>query len=272
MIPDLRRLLVGDRTVAYRRAGEGPPVVLLHGFTQDSRIWRPQLEGLADRFDMIAWDAPGAGGSPDPPDDFGIADWADTLAGFLSALEVKRANVLGLSWGGLLAQELFRRHAGRVESLILADTYAGWRGSLPEGGAEKRLAAAIEDATLPPTDFVERYLPGMFSPKPPPAARDELARIIAETHPRGFELMAIALARADTRPQLHEIRVPTLLIWGDNDARSPLDVARRMRAAIPGSMLAVIAGAGHVSNMECPEEFNVRVRKFLGSPAGREEG
>lgn len=71
----MHRADVDGLTIAYRRLGEGPPLVLLHGFTQDSRVWRPQLEGLSDAFDVIAWDAPGAGRSSDPPERFGLEDW-----------------------------------------------------------------------------------------------------------------------------------------------------------------------------------------------------
>jgi pimeloyl-ACP methyl ester carboxylesterase len=72
----MHRVEVGGLSVAYERAGDGPPLVPLHGFTHDSRAWRPQLQSLADQFTVIAWDAPGAGQSPDPPESFGIGDWA----------------------------------------------------------------------------------------------------------------------------------------------------------------------------------------------------
>lgn len=256
------RVEVGGLSVAYERAGEGRALVLLHGFSHDSRVWRPQLEGLSDQFTVIAWDAPGAGQSVDPPGTFGIDDWADCLAGFLDAARVQRAHILGLSWGGLLAQEFYRRHAARVRSLVLADTYAGWRGSLPEPIPKERLAACLRDASLPPAEFVPRYLPGMFSESPRPEVRDELVRIMSDFHPTGFRLMATALAGADTRDLLPNIRVPTLLIWGDADARSPMAVAHQLRDAIPGARLAVIPGAGHVSNLEEPVQFNAAVRDF----------
>src|SRR3990172_174574 len=156
------RAEVNGLSVAYERTGGGPVLVLLHGFLLDSRVWRSQLESLSDHFTVIAWDAPGAGQSSDPPETFGIGDWADCLAGLLDAAGVQRAHILGLSWGGLLAQEFYRRHPASVSSLVLADTYAGWAGSLSETIAEERLAACLRDASLPPSDFVSKYLPGMF--------------------------------------------------------------------------------------------------------------
>lgn len=259
------RIDTGGLSVAFERTGDGPPLVLLHGFTQDSRVWRPQREDLSDRFTVVAWDAPGAGRSADPEGPFEMTDWADCLAGFLHAARVERAHILGLSWGGLLAQELYRRHPARVRSLVLADTYAGWKGSLAEPIPEQRLAACLEDASLPPGEFVPKYLPGMLGASATRDVREELAGIMADFHPIGFRLMATALARADTRDLLPSIRVPTLLLWGDADARSPLAVAHQMRDAIPGARLAVIPGAGHVSNLEEPARFDAEVRAFCSS-------
>jgi pimeloyl-ACP methyl ester carboxylesterase len=256
------RAEVNGLSIAYERIGDGPAIVLLHGFTHDSRVWRPQLQGIMDQYAVIAWDAPGAGHSSDPPETFGIVDWADCLAGLFDAAGLHSADIVGLSWGGLLAQEFYRRHAASVRSLVLADTYAGWKGSLPEPIPEERLAACLRDSSLPPNEFVRRYLPGMFGESPPQEARDELARIMFDFHPAGFRLMATALAHADTRDLLPKIHVPTLLVWGDADVRSPMTVAHQMRDAIPGARLAVIAGAGHVSNLEEPAQFNAEVREF----------
>ncbi|MFN2641916.1 MAG: alpha/beta fold hydrolase [Actinomycetota bacterium] len=252
-----------DLSIAFERAGHGPALVLLHGFTHDSRAWRPQLEELSEEFTVIAWDAPGAGQSSDPADEFGIGDWAECLAALLRYVDVESAHVAGLSWGGLLAQELYRRRPQTVRSLVLADTYAGWTGSLPAPVPQERLAACVRDSLLSPEEFVPKYLPGMFGPAPPRGALEDLGQIMAEFHPLGFRLMASALAGADTRELLPTIAVPTLLVWGDADVRSPLPVAVHMRDLVPGAELVVIPGAGHVSNLEDPARFNDAVRAFL---------
>jgi pimeloyl-ACP methyl ester carboxylesterase len=98
---ELTRAEVNGYSVAYQDTGEGPPLVLLHGFLCDSRCWRRQLEDLSDSFRVVAWDAPGAGSSSDPPDPFTITDWAHCLAQFLDVIGIERAQVLGLSWGGV---------------------------------------------------------------------------------------------------------------------------------------------------------------------------
>src|SRR5512138_2633648 len=159
----MRRISIDGNLIAYERVGDGPVLVLLHGFLLDSRSWRPQLEGLADHYTVIAWDAPGAGESDDPPRELAIEDWADALAALLDAEGCERAHVAGLSWGGLLAQVFFQRHRARVSSLVLADSYAGWTGSLGSAVAEMRLGQALTDAALPPAELVAKYLPGMFS-------------------------------------------------------------------------------------------------------------
>jgi pimeloyl-ACP methyl ester carboxylesterase len=92
--------------------------------------------------------------------------------------------------------------------------------------------------------------------------REELASIMSDFHPVGFRLMATTLAHADTRDLLPSIRIPTLLIWGESDARSPVSVAYQICDAIPGAKLAIISGAGHVSNLEEPVRFNMEVRGF----------
>lgn len=253
---------VNRLSIAYERTGNGPALVLLHGFLFDSRAWRPQLESLSNDFTVVAWDAPGAGQSSDPPERFALGDWADCLAGVLDAAEVRQAHIAGVSWGGILAQEFYRSRPERVRSLVLADTYAGWRGSLGDSISEERLAACLHDSSLPASEVVPKYLPGMHSESATPTVRDELATIMSDFHPVGFRLMATSSARSDTRELLESIRVPTLLVWGDADARSPMRVAHQIHDAIPTARLAIIRGAGHLSNLEAPAQFNAEVRDF----------
>jgi pimeloyl-ACP methyl ester carboxylesterase len=149
-----------------------------------------------------------------------------------------------------------------VECLILADTYAGWKGSLPEHVWKERLASCLVDATGPPAAVVAKLLPGVFTDTVSESVRDELAAIVTEFHPVGFRLMSISSAEMDTRELLPSIAAPTLLIWGDDDRRSPSQIAEQLHAAIPGSQLAIIPNAGHVTNMEQPGAFNALVRDF----------
>ena len=249
--------------IAYERTGAGPALVLLHGYVGDGRTtWRRQLDGLGDEFTVVAWDAPGAGGSSDPPELFGIAGYADCLAGFIDALHLDRPHVLGLSFGGILALALHDRHAAVSTALVLASAYAGWGGSLPADVAEARLNQAIVLADLPPAEFVDVLLPTMFSPETPPDTVAAFRTGMLEFHPAGFRAMARACT-ANLRPTLPRVEVPTLVVHGEKDVRAGLNVARDLAAAIRGARLVVLPRAGHLCNIEAPDEFNDAVRTFL---------
>ncbi len=255
--------------IGFERAGSGPPLVLLHGGFSDRRAWRRQIDDLADGFTVVAWDAPGYGDSADPPETFRLPDYADVLAGLIDVLALGRPHVLGLSFGGGLALELYRRHPHVPASLILASAYAGWAGSLPEHEVQVRLARALRDAERPPEEWVEDYLPSMFSDGVDPETVDDLVAMMLDTRPAGMLPMLRGFAEADLRDVLPRIEVPTLLLYGDADARSPLPVAEALHAEIPGSQLVVMPGVGHGSNLEAPDTFNAHVRgflSFLGSP------
>jgi pimeloyl-ACP methyl ester carboxylesterase len=249
--------------IAYERTGAGPPLVLLHGYVGDGpTTWRHQLDGLSDEFTVVAWDAPGAGGSADPPASFGLAGYADCLAGFVQRLGLRQPHVAGLSFGGILALELYRRHAPIPATLTLASAYAGWAGSLPADVARHRLQQALRLAELSPEEFVGALLPTMFSQATPPQDVDAFGASMLGFHPAGFRAMASASAE-NLREMLPHIEVPTLLVYGEHDVRAPLAVADDLHAAIPGSTLVVLPDAGHVCNIEAPEAFNRTVRSFL---------
>src|SRR3954471_8343353 len=125
-------------TVAYRRAGAGPALVLLHGGLSDGRSWTPQLQSLAHDYDVVAWDAPGCGGSADPAADLCLADYADAVAALIRALGPGPVHLAGHSFGAGLAIDVYGRHRQLVRSLVLSGAYAGWRGSLPPAEVEAR--------------------------------------------------------------------------------------------------------------------------------------
>ena len=262
MRAELSHVQIGDLSIGYRRAGRGDALVFLHGFLCDSRCWLRQLQELSEHFSVIAWDAPGAGSSSDPPHPFTFADWSHCLARFLDALDVAQAHLVGLSWGGVLAQEFYGLYPHRLLRLVLADTYAGWRGSLPAAAVEQRLARCERDSHLPPNEFVSRWVPEMFTSSASPALLAELSAIVADFHPDGFRQMAQSLADSDTTHILPRIHSRTLVLWGEDDRRSPLSIAEQLQQAIPDAEQQVIARAGHVSNMEQPAAFNALVRAF----------
>ena len=259
----METMKVGGLRIAYDCAGAGPPLVLLHGYVGDGpATWRRQFEGLCGEFTVVAWDAPGAGGSSDPPESFGMAGYADCLAGFVGRLGLDRPHVAGLSFGGGLALEFCRRHPAIARTLTLVSAYAGWGGSLPADVAEQRLQQALVLSDLPPSEFAGTLLPTMFCETTARQDVDEFGASMLAFHPAGFRAMARASAE-DLRDALPYISVPTLLVYGDQDARAPLAIAEDLQTAISGSTLVVLPGTGHICNIEAPEAFNRAVRNFL---------
>jgi pimeloyl-ACP methyl ester carboxylesterase len=264
----MEQIEVEGLRIAYERAGAGPPLVLLHGYVGDGpTLWRRQLDDLCDQFTVVAWDAPGAGGSADPPEGFGLAGYADCLAGFIKRLGLEQPHVAGLSFGGILALALYGRHPAIPATLILASAYAGWGGSLPADVADRRLQQALRLSELSPEEFVGALLPTMFSRTLPAETVEAFGASMVGFHPVGFRAMARASAE-NLRDVLPNVKVPTLLVYGDSDVRAPLVVAEDLHAAIPGSALVLLPGAGHVCTIEAPEEFTRAVRTFLRDQSG----
>ena len=247
--------------IAFERVGQGPPLVLVHGAAEDGRIWRPQMDALADEFTVVAWDEPGAGRSCDVPADFGLDDYARCLAEVIEAVGLGPAHVAGFSWGATVVQELYRHYSGRVATLILIGAYTGWKGSLPADEVAARLEG-VRQMCAAPAEAFDPALPGLFAGEPPPEFLPLLEEIAADVRPESLKTQAWLMAQADQRDLLPAIAVPTLLIWGELDTRSPLSIARQFQGAIPETELVVIPGAGHVSHLERPEQVNEAIRTF----------
>jgi pimeloyl-ACP methyl ester carboxylesterase len=252
---------IGGLEIAYERVGEGPPVAFVHGAGEDGRLWQPQLSALADEFTVVAWDEPGAGRSSDVPADFGLTEYANCLAALIEAVELGPAHVAGISSGGTVVLELYRRHPELAATLILADTYAGWKGSLSEEEVRARVEHVHRMLAAPAEEF-DPTLSDLFVGDPPAEFASLLADMAADVRPESFRVALAVMAEADQRDLLPRITVPTLLIWGEQDVRSPLSVACQFERAIPDAHLVVIPRAGHVSNLERPEQFSETVREF----------
>jgi pimeloyl-ACP methyl ester carboxylesterase len=257
------RVEVQGLRIGYERAGTGPPLVLLHGYVGDGRAtWRHQLDDLADEFTVVAWDAPGAGASSDPPEHWGMSGYAHCLAAFLHTIDVPQANVVGLSFGGALALALYASQPDIALTLTLASAYAGWRGSLPADVAAQRYEQALQLSELGPNDFVDTLLPTMFWQDIAPEDLSAFEATLREFHPIGFRAMARA-ATEDLRHVLPSIAVPTLLVYGDHDVRAPRYVAEHLRDSIPTASLVVLPDAGHACCLEAPRRFNDAIRTFV---------
>jgi pimeloyl-ACP methyl ester carboxylesterase len=261
--PAVNTIDVQGHSIAYRQQGGGSPLLLLHGWPTNSREWHAQLEGLDDGFRVVAWDALGAGQSSDPPEEFRLRDWADVLAAFLQALGPQGVHVGGLSWGGGLALELYRRHPAMVRSLILMGAYAGWAGSLPAETVQQRLELMERNLQAPIEDWAPALIRTLVADDAPGEITDELASIIAELHPAATRIALRAFAEADLRGVLPQVDVPTLLLYGERDERAPRSVWEPLHSTIPGAELVLIPNAGHMIDMEAPGRVNEEIRAFL---------
>jgi pimeloyl-ACP methyl ester carboxylesterase len=261
----MRVVEVGGLDVAYEQSGSGPPVALAHGFVGDGRsTWGSQIDALADEFTVVAWDAPGAGSSQDPPEDFGMDDYADCFAAFLRALRIEPIHLVGLSFGGALVLATFRRHRDLASSLTLVSGYAGWRGSLGVAEAQQRLARSLALSELPPEEFAAAQLPTMFSAS---INGDAVARFVDSVRafrPGGFRAMARACVE-DQSEVLPDVDVPMLLLYADHDVRAPAKVGEAIHTAVRHSELVVLRGPGHISSVEAPEVVTHELRRFLRS-------
>jgi pimeloyl-ACP methyl ester carboxylesterase len=238
---------VAGRSVAYERAGAGPPLVLVHGAAEDHRTWRFHMADLARVATVVAWDEPGCGASDDA-DDADLTDLAHALAAVVET--VGPAHVLGFSWGGTLVLELWRQRPDLVRSLVFADTYAGWRGSLPPAEVAARVAVGAE-------------VPDLFAGEPSPEAVALLDEMAADTRPGTVRRNIALMAVADLTDVLTTITVPTLLLWGEYDVRSTLGVARQFEEAVAGARLQLLPDAGHVAHLEQPAAFTAAVRDWV---------
>lgn len=249
--------------VAYDRSGSGPSLVLLHGALSDSRIWRWMSADLARDHTVIAWDAPGFGQSSDIEDTWRAGHFADALAAFVELLGLEQPHIVGHSFGTMVALSLCELHPELPASLVLIGGYAGWAGSLPPDEVAHRLEMFLAMADLGDR-FDPKSYPGFFTRLIPPERNHALTSMMRENlRPATVRAAGHIGAETDLRPMLHSIDVPTLVLHGEADDRSPLTNANMLHAAIPGSTLAVLPTLGHACLVEDPEACAAQIRSFL---------
>ncbi|TQM79087.1 pimeloyl-ACP methyl ester carboxylesterase [Saccharothrix saharensis] len=255
---------VEDIDIAYDDEGDGIPVVLVHGHPFNRSMWRPQVERLRSRYRVIAPDLRGFGETPVRSGSLPWTAFADDLIGLLDRLGLERVVLCGLSMGGQVVMEVHRAHPSRVRALVLADTF-------PEGetvaGRELRHGMAARVLREGMGGYADEVLDKMLSPRNVvalPAVAEHVLGMMRGTSPVGAAVAWRARAeRPDYVDSLSRATVPVLVVVGEEDEYTPVAVAERMHAAIPGSALAVIPGAGHLPNLERPDAFSDAVERFL---------
>ena len=235
-------------------------LVLVHAFPVDAAMWDEQVAALSEQADVLAPSLPGFGGTAPGGDVMTMDAAADHVAAEMDRSGVDRAVVCGLSMGGYVAFSLWRRHRERVAALALADTRAepdddAGRGRRRQVADKARTGGSAAIADSPPPLLSEGAAPALW---------ERVKKMIRRQPGEAIAAASLGLGeRADSRPVLPEIDVPTTVIVGSADTLTPPAMSEAMVEAIPGAELVVLDGAGHLSNLEDPRGFTAALRDLL---------
>ena len=259
------KIQIKQFSMAYTDAGQGAPLLLVHGYPLSRRLWEAQIAGLADVARIIAPDLRGHGDSEAVPGPYSMDLFADDLKALLDALGITQPVVLcGLSMGGYVAFAFQRKYAAHLAGLVLTATRPAPDSPEARLGRDQAMETARQQG---PGAIIESMLPRLLAPVTVAERPDILAQagaIMQRTSLEGIlgDLQALK-ERPDSTPDLPRIRVPTLVLAGAQDAIIPVKEMQDMHAAIPGSRIEVIPNAGHLLNLENPGAFNAALRRFL---------
>ena len=258
---------VNNTTISYKDVGKGDvPIVFLHGFPFDKSMWKGQIDRLKDSNRVIAIDLRGFGKSTDEKSPLSMDLFGDDLIAFLDKLNIDKAIICGLSMGGYVALNVIQRFPERFTALVLCDTQC--IADSPE--VREKRNETIEQINQEGADaFKEKFITSVFHPDSlvnKTELVDSLRNIVFANSKEIITAGLKALAeRSETCSTLEKIRVPTLIICGRQDEVTPLAQSELMHERIRGSILKIIDNAGHVSNLEQPDEFNKHLAEFVNS-------
>jgi 3-oxoadipate enol-lactonase len=263
---DARRLMVHGVNLAVEVRGEGPAVLLVHGYPLDRTMWRAQLEGL-EGYQRVAPDLRGMGQSDAPDLGYGMNIYAADLAALLDALGIDEVVLCGLSMGGYIAFEFLRHWRSRVRGLVLMDTRADADSAENRRARDASAATAREGGA---EAIAEDLMPKLLAPSTlneHPETVERVRQMIVSTPVAGIVgALAAMRDRPDSESLLPSLGdIPTLVMVGEADVATPPDRARSMAKAIPGARLAIIPGAAHLPPVEQPEEVTRQLREFVQS-------
>jgi len=269
---------IGDLDLFYEEHGAGYPLLLIMGLATDCTAWAFQVPAFQEHFRTIVFDNRGVGRSSKPPGPYSIHQMADDAAALLDRLGIDRAHVLGISMGGMIAQELALRHPARVNGLVLACTYpepdseveshriitlTRFGGTITEEGEMQ-----VDVKALDPLHFLQHMLPLVFNQEFIATGLPKLLPLFSGAMQYGFNMEAIlgqvaAVMGHKATDRLHRIASPTLVITGDRDLLIPPGNSDILAEHIPGARLVKVPGGSHGFNIETPEVFNREVLGFL---------
>ena len=250
--------------IGYDLAGTGTPVVLLHGFPFNRTMWSEQIEALAPRHRVLAPDLRGLGETTATTAAATMEDMARDVCALMEKMNISRAAVCGLSMGGYVALALYRMFPLRARALVLADTRPGADSEEARANREVQAEKALQEGMA---GIANAMLPKLLAPRTVarnPAVVARVREMILQTNPEGAAAALRGMAqRRDQTTFLSRIVAPALVLVGREDMITPVSESEVIHREIGGSRLKVIEDAGHVSNIEQPEQFNSSLTKFL---------
>jgi pimeloyl-ACP methyl ester carboxylesterase len=254
----------GDTELWFDQRGEGPDVFLIAGLTDPAEAWEFQLQGLADRYRVTAFDNRGAGRSPMIPEGFTVAGFADDAAALMQALGIESAHIAGFSGGSATAQELALRHPELVRSLVLQST---WAAASPHFLAATRAWQWLVESAPDARAMLEAFFLWVYTPR---AFNDgTVAQIIDDAlafpfpqSDEGFMRQLATWTAHDTADRLHQIAVPTLVLAGSIDAITVPELGRDVADRIPGAAFRILEGEAHQPFQEQVVLWNEIVDQF----------
>jgi|SRR6202167_345867 len=254
----------GDTEIVYRVLGDGPPVVLLHPFPANHEFWMPVAQALATRYRIILPDLRGHGDSGVGQGPATMDKHAADLAGVMDDADIGRAPLVGVSIGGYIMFEFWRKYRGRAAALVLCNTKAPADSAEARAGRLQAASDVLERGTEP---FFESMIPRLLGKATRETRPDLVAgalNMMRKMSPEDVAQVQRGMAeRPDSMDTLKTINAPTLLVTGDEDILTGVNEAELMRQHISGSQLRVIPKAGHYSPWEQPEEAARLLRQFL---------
>jgi 3-oxoadipate enol-lactonase len=244
--------------------GEGPLLLFLHGIGGNRSNWLDQLPAFARHFTAVAWDARGYGDSDDYEGPLAFDDFAHDLRRVVDHFDAARAHLVGLSMGGRISMRFALLYPERVATLTLVDTDRGFSTLSAEKRAE--FVASRREPLLAgkePRDIADRVSRSLMSPSASPEVLARLVASISALHKESYLKSLEATVNQDLVGDLTGLTMPTHFVVGAEDRLTPPHLSEAMHRDLPGSALTVIPGAGHLSNIEKPAEFNAAVLAFL---------
>ncbi len=256
------KIKVNGINVNYEIAGDGPWVTLSHSLACNLDMWDEQMAALTSKYTVLRYDTRGHGATDAPEGPYSLEQMADDAHALLAALGIGRTHWVGLSMGGMIAQTYALKYPGVFTSMVLADTTSRYP---PEAAAvwADRVTTVRENGMSAMVDTtLGRWFTAPFRSSQP-ATMERVGAYIRSTPLAGYIGACQAIPKIDLTDRLHEIDCPTLVIVGEEDAGTPVALARAIHEAMPGSELVIIPSASHLSNVEQPAAFNAALLGFL---------